>query len=89
MAINTEMLVIAAVRLRQSQPELWGDFLRAMDDYATQSARAIIQATPEYLLKAQGMAVTSAELAAVLRGAPETYDKLREYREKKAGRVNG
>jgi len=82
---SNEKVVIAAVRLRQSEPELWHGFVQGMRDYAAQIAVDMIKAAPEHLHKAQGMAIMANEIAEIIRQAPEIYERNQKLINKKAG----
>jgi hypothetical protein len=81
---DSEHMVVAGMRIRQMNPELWNDFVLGVREYAAQVTESMKQATPDNLPKAQGMAIMASEIAAILIKAPETYTKIDELRRGRA-----
>lgn len=84
MALNNEALVLMGMRLRQSQPELWNDFLIAVRDWSNQTAQAMVTADPQHLMRAQGMAIAARELSSIMWETPKLFEQL-QRRPQKAG----
>jgi hypothetical protein len=83
---DSQHMVVAAMRLRQTSPELWEDFILGLRQYAAQVTDDMKKAAPENLLRVQGMAIMAAEIAAILIEAPKTYDRMQEMQR---GKRNG
>jgi hypothetical protein len=73
---DTSKLVKCAMALRAESGEGWNQFVLAMREYAAASTADMLRAPAEMLLKAQGMALASNELAATFNEAPRLYEKM-------------
>lgn len=78
MAVNTSGLVRAALALREVEPALWAGFVGAMEEYARDMTAEMLRASPEMLLRAQGMSIMAHEIAGILLQAPTIHEKALE-----------
>jgi hypothetical protein len=75
---DSKHMVVAGMRLKQTSPELWDDFVLGLREYAAQVTDEMKRATPDTLLRVQGMAIMAAEITAILIEAPKTYELIQE-----------
>ena len=76
---NTE-LVQAAMMLRESDARAWDAFVLAMRHYSAGVNAEMVKASPDLLLRAQGMAIMANEMAVIFMNTPELFDKIRAAR---------
>ena len=82
-APDQEPLFVAAMQLRSTAPQLWGSFVAALQTYSEGMNAQMVSCPPDMLLRAQGMAIATAEITAVMREAPAMYEKIQEHRRRK------
>ena len=68
-------LISAAVTLRSHAPEAWEGFVMALREFAAASTAEMLRATPDVLLKAQGIALAANDIATTCREAPTLAEK--------------
>jgi hypothetical protein len=68
----------ASMTIRQVSPEAWEVLAKALREYAAQASVEMIRCAPEFLLKAQGMAVAAQEISTAFVMAPQNYDRQRQ-----------
>lgn len=73
---DTGKLLEAAMGLRGSAPDVWVEFLKALDEYSAEVSASMLSSPIESLQRAQGMALSINELTQLLMNAPKAYDKL-------------
>lgn len=73
-------IVQSAVMLRETDPRTWDNFLMAVRKYSAEVNAEMVKASPELLLRAQGMAIMANEIAVILNNAPQLLDKIRAAR---------
>lgn len=77
MAWDTGGLVVAGMMLREASPQAWDNFVLEMRKLSAAVNTEMVKASPDLLLRAQGMALMANEIALTLVNAPETYDRMR------------
>jgi len=86
MAVDSSGLVRAAMELRASSPAMWTGFVGAMQEYAQAMTQEMVRASPDMLLRAQGMSIMAHEIAGILAAAPQMHDKMQQVQR---GRPDG
>lgn len=77
-------LVEAAMALRSTAPQLWDNFVSALQIYSDAMNAQMVSCSPEMLPRAQGMAIAVAEITTVMREAPSMHQKIQDFRRKQA-----
>ena len=72
----TDRVIKAAMALRAEAPRGWEEFVTALQEQAAMSTSDMLRCQPEMLVRAQGMAIASNEIANALVDAPNRYDKM-------------
>lgn len=86
MAVDSSGLVRAAMELRAASPAMWAGFVGAMEEYARAMTQEMVKASPDMLLRAQGMSIMAHEIAGILVTAPQMHDKMQQLQR---GRADG
>jgi len=86
---NCIRVVDAAMELRAHHPAGWDQFVVAMNEYAAQVLALTMNATPDVLMRAQGMAIQAGEIAQILREAPQMHAQAIAAQQKKAQMQHG
>ena len=76
MAVDNSGLVRAAMLLRGEAPAAWTGFVGVFEEYAKAMNHELLKCDASLLQRGQGMALMAHEIAAVLRDAPQLYDKM-------------
>jgi hypothetical protein len=82
-APDQEPLIEAAMKLRSTAPQLWDSFVAALQTYSDGMNAQMMSCAPDMLMRAQGMAIATAEITTVMREAPAMYAKIQEHRRRK------
>jgi hypothetical protein len=75
---NMGRLVQASVVMRGESPHGWQEFVSAMGEYAAAITADMVKCSPDMLPRAQGMAIQATEIAAIVRDAPQLYEKAQQ-----------
>jgi hypothetical protein len=68
-------LVDVSMKIRGETPHLWDELGMVLREIAAAQAADMVSCSPEYLLKAQGMAAMAQSLATTLVNAPRLYEE--------------
>lgn len=80
---DTARVVETAMALRGTAPELWRDFVAAVQDYGAQVNGEMVRCSPDMLARAQGMAIQATEFSSVLEQAPKIHEKYLQFKQGK------
>lgn len=67
-------LIDVSMRIRAHDPSLWDELGMVMREIAATAAADMVSCSPEYLLKAQGMAAMAQSLSMTVVNAPKLHE---------------
>lgn len=66
--------------LRQAHHPGYTELVNAMMEHAAEQTAKMLQAPPDMLMKAQGMAIATNEMAKLFAEAPKYFEKAQQFR---------
>jgi hypothetical protein len=77
---ESNRVVELSMLLRAAAPDVWMEFVHAMQAYADEVTSKMLSSPVEALPKAQGMALQAREMASMLADAPKQFEKIQAAR---------